>query len=183
MDDAQLMVSVQQGNPMAFKTLVERYKKKAYYTALRLVGNPDDAYDISQEAFVRVYNARRRYDRAQPFYAWFYTILSNLSRNHLRKRTIRLNYAVRTMRLRRRDPELYNSPEYILEADETKKAVWAAIGKLSFEHREIIILRHFEDLSYEEIAQLLGIAVGSVMSRLYYARKKLKDLLGGVYER
>ena len=183
MDDTQLMVSVQQGNPMAFKTLVERYKKKAYYTALRLVGNPDDAYDISQEAFVRVYNARRRYDRAQPFYAWFYTILSNLSRNHLRKRTIRLNYAVRTMRLRRRDPELYNSPEYILEADETKKAVWAAIGKLSFEHREIIILRHFEDLSYEEIAQLLGIAVGSVMSRLYYARKKLKDLLGGVYER
>ena len=61
--------------------------------------------------------------------------------------------------------------------------VWAAIEKLSYEHREIIILRHFEDLSYEEIAKLLGIAVGSVMSRLYYARKNLKNLLGDVYER
>jgi RNA polymerase sigma-70 factor (ECF subfamily) len=177
------MVAVQQGNPMAFRVLVERYKKKAYYTALKLVGDSDDAYDISQEAFIRVYNARRRYDVTHPFYAWFYAILRNLARNHLRKRSIRLEYAVRTRRFRKQSLEVSDSPECIAEADESRKAVWAAIGKLSYEHREIIMLRHFEDLSYEEIAKLLGIAVGSVMSRLYYARKRLRDLLGEEYER
>jgi RNA polymerase sigma-70 factor (ECF subfamily) len=183
LDDSQLMVAVQQGNPMAFRVLVERYKKKAYYTALKLVGDPDDAYDISQEAFIRVYSARRRYDVIHPFYAWFYAILRNLARNHLRKRSIRLEYAVRTRRIRKQNLEVSDSPECIAEADEAKKAVWAAIEKLSYEHREIIMLRHFEDMSYEEIAKLLGIAVGSVMSRLYYARKRLRDLLGEEYER
>ena len=181
LDDAQLMDSVQQGNPVAFRVLVERYKKKAYFTALKLVGDPDDAYDLSQEAFIRVYNARRRYDKSHPFYAWFYTILRNLARNHLRKRAVRLEHAARIRRIRRRNVDVSGSPESILETDEAKKAVWAAIEKLSYEHREIIILRHFEDMSYDEIAKLLGIAVGSVMSRLYYARRKLRDLLGEEY--
>jgi RNA polymerase sigma-70 factor (ECF subfamily) len=183
LDDARLMVSVQQGDPMAFRLLVERYKKKAYYTALKLVGDPDDAYDLSQEAFIRVYNARRRYDGNSPFYAWFYAILRNLARNHLRKRSVRSEYAARTRRTRDQSLEVSDSPECIAEADEAKKAVWAAIEKLSYEHREIIILRHFEDMSYEEIAKLLGIAAGSVMSRLYYARKRLRELLGEEYER
>lgn len=181
LDDAQLMDSIQQGNPMAFRVLVERYKKKAYFTALKLVGDPDDAYDLSQEAFIRVYNARRRYDKSHPFYAWFYTILRNLARNHLRKRSVRLEHAARIRRIRKRNMEVSDSPEYIVEANETKKMVWAAMEKLSYEHREIIILRHFEDMSYDEIAKLLGIAAGSVMSRLYYARKKLRDLLGEEY--
>jgi RNA polymerase sigma-70 factor (ECF subfamily) len=181
LDDAQLMDSVQQGNPMAFRVLVERYKKRAYFTALKLVGDPDDAYDLSQEAFIRVYNARRRYNKSHPFYAWFYTILRNLARNHLRKRSVRLEHAARIRRIRKRNREISISPECIVEANETKKAVWAALEKLSYEHREIIILRHFEDMSYDEISKLLGIAVGSVMSRLYYARKKLRDLLGEEY--
>jgi RNA polymerase sigma-70 factor (ECF subfamily) len=183
LDDGQLMVAVQQGNSLAFRILVERYKKKAYSMALKLVGNPDDAYDLSQEAFIRVYRARGRYSDTHPFYAWFYTILRNLARNHLRKRAVRLDHFIRTRRIRKRNPEVYQSPECIAEADETKKTVWAAIEKLSYDHREIIILRHFEDMSYEEIAKLLGIAVGSVMSRLYYARSKLRALLGDEYER
>ena len=69
LDDTQLMVAVQQGDAMAFRILVDRYKKKAYYTALKLVGDPDDAYDLSQEAFIRVYNARRLYDKNHPFYS------------------------------------------------------------------------------------------------------------------
>ena len=183
LDDAQLMDAVQQDNPMAFRVLVERYKKKAYFTALKLVGDPDDAYDLSQEAFIRVYNARRRYDKSHPFYAWFYTILRNLARNHIRKRSVRLEYAARTKRIHKRNTEVSESPECIAEADEAKTAVWHAIEKLSYEHREIIILRHFEDMSYDEIAKLLGIAVGSVMSRLYYARRKLRELLGEEYGR
>jgi RNA polymerase sigma-70 factor (ECF subfamily) len=183
LDDTQLMLAVQQGNAMAFRVLVDRHKRKAYYTALKLVGDPDEAYDLSQEAFIRIYNARSRYNGNYPFYAWFYTILRNLARNYLQKRSVRLEYAARTKRIGMRSLADSDSPECIAEADEAKKAVWTAIGKLSYEHREIIILRHFEDLSYEEIAKLLGIAVGSVMSRLYYARKKLRDLLGEKYGR
>lgn len=183
LDDTQLMIEVQQGNTLAFKTLVDRHKKKAYYTALKLVGDPDDAYDLSQEAFIRVYNARRRYDETHPFYAWFYTIIRNLARNHVRKRNVRFEYAIQTKQSSKGNLEMSDSPEYIVEADEAKKAMWAAIDKLPYDHREIIILRHFEDMSYEEIAGILGIAVGSVMSRLYYARKKLRDLLGEKYER
>ena len=183
LDDTQLMIEVQQGSPLAFKALVDRHKKKAYYTALKLVGDPDDAYDLSQEAFIRVYNARSRYDGTHPFYAWFYTIIRNLARNYLRKRHVRYEYAIQTKQSHNENFQASDSPECIVEADEAKKAIWAAIDKLSYDHREIIILRHFEDMSYEEIAEILGLAVGSVMSRLYYARKKLRDLLGEKYER
>jgi len=69
-----------------------------------------------------------------------------------------------------------------MEEDETREMVWTAIEKLSFEHREIIVLRHFEDQSYEDIAKAIGIPLGSVMSRLYYARKQLKEILGDIGE-
>lgn len=182
LDDAQLMVSVQQGDTIALRLLVERYKRKAYYTALKLVGDADEAYDLSQEAFIRVYNARRRYDRSRPFYSWFYAILSNLAKNHLKKRSVRLNYAASVRNAQDAEIDKRDSPEVLVEADETRRAVWAAIEKLSYEHREIIILRHFEDMAYEEIAKLLGIPIGSVMSRLYYARKRLREHLGEAYE-
>lgn len=183
MDDAQVMVDVQHGDPAAFRILVERYKKRAYYLALKLVGDPDDAYDLSQEAFIRVYNARRRYDQRRPFYSWFYAILSNLAKNHVKKRAVRSQYAAEVRGAGEAQLDERELPDFIVEADETRKAVWAAIEKLPYEQREIIVLRHFEDMSYEEIANLLGIPVGSVMSRLYYARKRLRELLGDAYER
>ena len=183
MDDAALMIAVQQDDPTAFRALVEKYKKRAYYLALRLVGDSNDAYDLSQEAFIRVYNARRRYDRNRPFYTWFYAILSNLAKNHLKHRFVRSAYATQVRSAGDAGLDTRGTPEVIVEADETRRAVWAAIENLSFEHREIITLRHFEDMSYEDIAKLLGIPVGSVMSRLYYARRKLRELLGEAYER
>jgi RNA polymerase sigma-70 factor (ECF subfamily) len=181
-DDAQLMAAVQHGDPAAFRILVEKYKRRAYYLALKLVGDSDDAYDLSQEAFIRVYNARRRYDRGRPFYSWFYAILSNLAKNHLRKRSVRSEYAAQIRSESDQALDDSGAPDCIVEADEARKALWAAIEKLSYDHKEIIILRHFEDMPYEDIAKLLGIPVGSVMSRLYYARKKLRELLGEAYE-
>ena len=175
--DAELMAQTQKGKTMAFEILVNRYKKRAYYIALSLVGDHDEATDLSQETFVRIYQTRKRYFTQMPFFSWFYTILSNLAKNHLKKRMVRFEHA-------RKSTEEYNpnldgppSPEFFVESDETRRAVWQAIEKLSFEHREVIVLRHFEDLSYEEIANLLSIPVGSVMSRLYYARKKLREVI------
>jgi RNA polymerase sigma-70 factor (ECF subfamily) len=159
--------------------LVERYRKRAFYLALGLVGDADDATDLSQEAFVRAYRACRRFDTTKDFFTWLYVIISNLAKNWHRKRQIRSDYA----RSRQADTDSIrwsqsrNSPDILLEADEAKKQIWEAIEQLPFNFREMIILRHFEDLSYQEIADLLQIPIGSVMSRLYYARLKLKQIL------
>ncbi len=92
-EDEKLMAAVRKDSSIAMKVLVDRYKKKAYYIALGLVGDHDEASDLSQEAFIRIYNARRSYDQSKPFFSWFYTILSNLARNHLKKRSVRSEYA------------------------------------------------------------------------------------------
>jgi len=175
--DAELMVETRKGKTVAFEVLVNRYKKRAYYIALSLVGDHDEATDLSQETFVRIYQTRKRYNPQLPFFSWFYTILSNLAKNHLKKRMVRFEHA-------RKTNEEYNpnldgplSPDFFVETDETRQIVWQAIEKLSFEHREVIVLRHFEDLSYDEMAKILNIPVGSVMSRLYYARKKLREVI------
>lgn len=164
----------------AFEALVERHRQRAVGVALKLVGDKDEAADISQEAFIRVYRAVKRFDTQKEFFSWFYVILSNLARNRLKKRKVRTKYA----REQQADTESIlhsqtrSTPDTLMEADETKQRVWQAVEQLPFNFREIIVLRHFEDLSYEEIAKLLNIPIGSVMSRLYYARLKLKDILG-----
>jgi RNA polymerase sigma-70 factor (ECF subfamily) len=147
------------------------------------VGDSDEAMDVSQEAFIRVYRARKKYDETKSFFSWFYTILSNLAKNCLKKGRVRAEYrkTVQNKKMPNDNGRAF-SPDLILEADETKRLVWEAIEKLSFEHREIIVLRHFEDFSYEEIAKAVGVPIGSVMSRLYYARKQLKEILGEISE-
>jgi RNA polymerase sigma-70 factor (ECF subfamily) len=171
-EDDKLMAAVRKDSSIAMKVLVDRYKKKAYYIALGLVGDHDEASDLSQEAFIRIYNARRNYDQSKPFFSWFYTILSNLARNHLKKRSVRSEYARQTKDAYNPKLQTPTAPDVIIESDEARTAVWEAIEGLSYDHREVIILRHFEDMSYEDIAKLVGVPVGSVMSRLYYARKK-----------
>lgn len=175
-NDTALVLDIQSGNKKALGVLVERYKKLAYQTALGLVGNKDDAYDISQEAFLRVYRSAGTYDQSQPFLPWFYTIIANLSRTWLSRRTRRENRAVDLddvsfLMVADSNPEAdYIKKEMILQLRE-------ALMKLSFEDREIITLQHFRGMSYDEIATLLGVPKGTVMSRLYYARKRLAKLM------
>lgn len=180
MADSALLSLVQQGDMKAFETLVERHRHRAVAVAVKLVGDPDEAADISQEAFIRVYRAVKRFDTRKEFFNWFYVILSNLARNRLKKRKVRTTFA----REQQADNEgikyrqTRDAPDLLVESTETRLRVWAAIEQLPFNFKEIIVLRHFEDLSYEEISKLLNIPLGSVMSRLYYARLKLKQILG-----
>ena len=174
--DSALVMDIKSGNKRALQELVERHKKSAFRMALGLVGNRDDAFDISQEAFLRVYRSAGTYDSSQPFLPWFYTIIANLSRTWLKRRS-------------RRDHKMVeiDDASYLLvsdanpERDMVKKEQVArlrkAIMKLSFDDREIITLQHFRGMSYEEIATLLDIPRGTVMSRLYYARKRLARLM------
>lgn len=175
-EDTALVLDIQSGNKQALGVLVERYKKLAFQTALGLVGNKDDAYDISQEAFLRVYRSARTYDQSQPFLPWFYTIIANLSRTWLSRRSRRDSRTVDLddvsfLMVSDSNPETeYLKQEMIAQLRE-------ALMKLSFEDREIVTLQHFRGMSYDEIATLLGIPKGTVMSRLYYARKRLAKFM------
>ncbi len=167
------------GSTEAFEVLVNRYMKDAYFIALGLVGNREDAMDLSQEAFVRAYRNIKQVKPGRKFFPWFYQILKNLCISHLRKRKYRRAASLDAENC----PEVAAasdcfSPEAVARRNETKDKVWQAIGKLDDKHREVIILRHFQNMSYEQIAAALFCNKGTVTSRLYYARKKLEELLG-----
>lgn len=175
----KLILQSKRGKMKAFQKLVEKYKKPAFFIALGLVGNREDAYDLSQEAFIRVYTSMRKFNPRYKFFSWFYTILSNLCKNHLRKMEVRKNYIksgmvnAETNHLKQKNL----SPDVLVEKNEMSLRLWGEISKLPFEFKEIIVLKHFQELSYKKISEMLNIPLGSVMSRLYYARKKLKDNL------
>ena len=154
--------------------------KDAYFIALGLVGNRDDALELSQEAFLRAYCNINHLNPKGRFFPWFYQILRNLCFSHLRKAKIRRQYRLEKMNQEKIDCPVADSfdPEMVAQRNEIRDQVWAAINRLDDKHREIIILRHFRSLSYEQISQILFCNKGTVMSRLYYARNKLKDILG-----
>ena len=167
------------GSPEAFEVFVNRYMKDAYYIALGLVGNQEDALDLSQEAFARAFRNIKHIKPDRKFFPWFYQILKNLCISHLRKRKYRQAASLDAEGC----PEAADtndcfSPEAVARRNEIKDKVWQAISKLDEKHREVIILRHFQNMSYEQIAEALFCNKGTVTSRLYYARKRLEELLG-----
>ena len=152
--------------------------KDAYYIALGLLGNHEDALELSQEAFLRAYQNIHHLRNQNSFFPWFYQILRNLCFTHLRKKKM-----ISGQMLEDFGGESISEitcdfdPQAIAQLNETKELVWKAIGRLDEKHREIIILRHFMNQSYEDIAKNLFCSKGTVMSRLYNARKQLKEIL------
>jgi RNA polymerase sigma-70 factor (ECF subfamily) len=153
--------------------------KDAYFIALGLVGNREDALELSQEAFYRAYKHFDQLNSKGKFFPWFYQILRNLCFSHLRKRKVRRAGSLDDPDGGGADVPMGDrfDPEMVAERNESKDRVWKAIGQLDEKHREVIILRHFQNLSYDEMAKVLFCNKGTVTSRLYYARKRLKDLL------
>jgi RNA polymerase sigma-70 factor (ECF subfamily) len=178
--DRDLAERARRGDTEAFGELVERYKRRAYYAALGLVGSHEDALDLSQEAFARAFRARRRLDPERPFYAWLYQILRRLCFNHyrdLRTRRRRLEQATPWLVTQAAGRAAEASPVRRIELEELRDRVRDAIEELSEFEREVLVLREFEGLKYREIADLLGIPIGTVMSRLYTARRHLAQVL------
>ena len=167
------------GDKRAFEHLVKRHMHRAYFIALGFVGQHDDALDLSQEAFVRMYRHRKRFDPRRPFFPWFYQVLKNLCFNWLRRRKAQRYTSLEELRERNGEFESRDSfdPNLIAGRDALKDAVWKAMFELEPHEREIIILRHFENLSYREISEVLLCKEGTVMSRLYYARRALRAKL------
>ena len=155
--------------------------KDAYFIALGLVGNREDALELSQEAFYRAYKHFDQLNSQEKFFPWFYQILRNLCFSHLRKRRLRRTESLDDAGGEPRQlgwSDVFD-PEMVAERNESKDRVWRAISRLEEKHREVIVLRHFRQLSYEEMARVLFCNRGTVTSRLYYARKRLKEILEG----
>jgi len=160
------------GEKKAFETLVKRHMTDAFYVAYGLVGNAEDARDLSQEAFVKAYQARARFDDTRPFYPWFYRILKNHCLNFVTRG--RRHVSLDDENEHREIASPVSTPLESLEADERRRLVRAALDRLSEDHREIIVLKDFREHSYREIADILDIPIGTVMSRLFYARQALR---------
>ena len=173
--DQQDILRFQRGDVAGFEALMDRYRHRAYGLALGYVGNHDDAMDTVQKAFIRIHRSLDRFRAGEPFFPWFYRIVRNTALNQKRdesrhKGDCPLEWVTEPARL--------PSPLQAAEAEELKARLWEAIGTLSDELREVFLLYTFQGLKYREIADLLHIPLGTVMSRLHGARRRIRLHLG-----
>jgi RNA polymerase sigma-70 factor (ECF subfamily) len=167
-NDAALIKRCRAGEAEAFEELVRQYQRGLFNVALRMLGSYEDARDSTQNAFVKAYEHLDSFDPTQRFFSWIYRILKNECLNVLRAR-------------RPSEQVSLDLPAAVLadsvEAGERQRAVQRALLMLPPEYREVLVLRHFTELSYEEIASTVEIPVKTVKSRLYTARQRLGELL------
>lgn len=170
LDSISLVERVQNGDEAAFEDLVQLYYRQVYNLALRLTDDPEDASDITQETFIKVYHHIRTFRGDAELKTWIYRITVNLSSNLKRwwKRRLRQHLQVQNS---------IETPERLLLRAEEQKIVQAALQKIKFEYRVAVILRDIEGLSYEQISETLGISVGTVKSRIARGREELRKLL------
>lgn len=173
--DVKLIVQAQAGGREAREELARRVRGPAYVLALQLVGNRDDALDIAQDALLRLFAHLGRLTPERPVRPWLFAIVRNRARDLWRSRKARPDDSLDArpdltaqLAARSRDPEQEATHR------ESARQVWSAIGALSRPHREILVLRDFHDLTYAEIAGVLDVPVGTVMSRLHAARSALR---------
>ena len=168
MNDAHAIEKCQNGETDAFRHLVERYQKQALSHAVAILRVREDALDAVQEAFIDAFRSLGSFDRSRNFYPWFYVLL----RNRCYKSTAR-----------RRETKSLDEVEILAPkaqvANEEMIGLQRALLSLPKEDREIVTLKYLDGLSYEELALFLEIPKGTVMSRLFYARKKLQAMLAG----
>jgi len=179
-EEIRLITEAKHGDHASFENLVDRFMGRAMSVAMSYVGNREDALDLSQEAFYRVYKNLDRFREGEPFAPWFFRILRNACLNYLQKRRRRRSFSIHARDDSEGDfplPDESSDPTAPTESREAQKQLWDGIEKLSVAHREIIWLRHFEDMDYATIAEVLEIPIGTVMSRLFHARQKLKAAL------
>ena len=177
-DEARAIVLAQRGDASAFGGLVRAYQQKAYSIAYGFVGNREDALELAQESFARAYKAMHRFDLQFPFYPWLYRIIKNTCLNHIKKQ--RRHAEVSLEELTHSGFDIADGdriPDEHAELADMRASIAAAMNKLSAEHREILVLRHLQELSYTDIAQCLGVPQGTVMSRLHAARRNLRDIM------
>lgn len=177
--DRALVDSVRSGDRSARETLAERVGRSAYVFALQLTRATEPARDIAQESVLRFFQHLDRFDADRPLEPWLYQIVRNQVRDLSRREHLRHHESLDAWLADGR-PEAVDpaaDPVAAAEQNELRQRVWQAISALTDSHREIIVLRDFHDLSYREIAEVLSIPQGTVMSRLHTARRVLSQII------
>jgi RNA polymerase sigma-70 factor (ECF subfamily) len=189
-DDFRLVARAQQGDFASYDALVTRHRGRIFAMIRNMIHQEADAWDLSQEVFIKAWNALPRFEAKARFSTWLYRIAHNVVYDWTRKRKIEsageLNDEI--FERERIDSSSFTTPAGGESPDETmahgelRAKIEVALGKLSPEHREVVILKDVQGLSYKEIAEVMACSLGTVMSRLYYARQKLQGLLKDEYE-
>ncbi|MEW6624364.1 MAG: sigma-70 family RNA polymerase sigma factor [Bacillota bacterium] len=179
--DDLLVQKVKEGHLESFEVLVERYQKQVYNMAYRYTGNSEDAYDLSQEAFIKAYKGIKSFRQEAAFKTWIYHITSNVCKDFLRKankyKEVSIDAPIHTEEgeMEKQITDRVNGPEEIYEIKELSEFIQSMISSLPNDYREVIVLREFQQLSYEEMSDILDCSLGTVKSRLNRARNMLKE--------
>ncbi len=177
-EESAIELCIKQRDPSGFDHLVKQYRREAMGHALGIMGNPDDAMEMCQESFKRAFQAMPRLKKLDHFYPWFYSILRNCCFNALARRKTKIKHADKLVLDAEHRRSNTAAPYAEMEKEEAKGEVWETLHQLSPEHREILVLKYFKDMKYDTIAEVLEIPRGTVMSRLYSARKSFAKLHG-----
>lgn len=182
-DDHDLVLAARKGDRDAFKTLFERYHRRAYALAFGVLRHTDDALDVVQDAFIKAHKYLDKFEGNSSFYTWLYRIVMNLAIDHLRK-----HRRVKPVELDESRVEadadatllpriLGGNPGRALMDKQIRARIDAALEELSDNHRAVLVMRELEGLSYEEMAQAMNCSKGTIMSRLFHARKNMQKRL------
>ena len=185
-DDRRLIAESVAGRTESFGVLVVRYQDRLYHSVLRVVEGPEDAFDAVQDAFINAYQNLGSFKGDSEFYTWLYRIAFNSAITLRRKRraTLSLDHALgganrgEGVGFDPPDPTSEVGPGAEMERDEEERLLTAALSRLSLEHRSVLVLKDIDGMKYEEIAESLGVPIGTVRSRIHRARAELKGLLG-----
>jgi RNA polymerase sigma-70 factor, ECF subfamily len=182
-DDRELVRSAQRGDRDAFRTLFERYHRRTYALALGVVRNPDDALDVVQDAFIKAHKYLDSFEGNASFYTWLYRIVMNLAIDHLRKHRRQKPIELDETRIDDQGDDpllpriLGGNPGRALIDKQIRGRIETAMDELSDNHRAVLVMRELEGLSYEDMAQAMGCSKGTIMSRLFHARRNMQRRL------
>jgi RNA polymerase sigma-70 factor (ECF subfamily) len=182
-DDWALVRRAQREDTAAYDELIRRYQERIYATVYHMTSNHEDANDLAQDAFIKAYRALNSFKGDSSFYTWVYRIAVNKTINFLKQRKNRVQMSLNDMDLNaEHDPDLvalvsHNTPRRDLALAELQEKLNGALQKLSEDHRMVVVLHDIQGLSHEEIGAIMDCNVGTVRSRLFYARQELQAYL------
>lgn len=180
-DDYQLVEAFREGDEQAFEELVRRYQRQVANIIYLTLGNRDEVEDLSQEVFIRVYKSLTKFERDASLYSWIYRIAVNLCIDEIRRKKIKRTLSLEFFSEGKLEEEKKNKSQTSAAdgvlAKEKRQVILDALQKLSPVHRTVIVLREYEDLTYEQIAKTLHISTQAVKSRIFRAREELRELL------
>lgn len=181
-NDEGLVKAAQKGDMQAFEELVARHRDKIYARAYSMMRNEEEAIDLSQEAWVKAWQRLKQFQGESSFSTWMTRIVINLCLDQLRRQKRHRAESIEAMDeesggVERQMPVVTVNPTERLERGELRKRIDEALNQLTYAHRTVLVLHEFEEMEYKEIAKTMGCSIGTVMSRLFYARRKMAAIL------